>query len=167
MCSLPSLQRRRTAGVRRSLRPSAECGFAGIGYGGVPTFVIVVAFIRAASLRSRSTGWPGNATARSRCVFLRVGPASDASIATAPSSSDEAALSQRYADAAATIPNDRFDLDARAAELPPGLDAAFALTRDEIRAKSYSGVLLRASGAFGPAPAASGAPPTGPYLVAE
>lgn len=74
--------------------------------------------------------------------------ASDASNATAPSSSDEAALSQRYADAAASIPNDRYDLDARAAELPPGVDAAFALARDEIREESYSGVLLGASGAY-------------------
>jgi hypothetical protein len=85
-------------------------------------------------------------------------PASGASSAAEPvasgddaapvSSGDEAALSVRYADAAAAIPADRYDLDARAAELAPGVDAAFALARDEIRVESYSGALLGASGAY-------------------
>jgi hypothetical protein len=57
-------------------------------------------------------------------------------------------LAQRYADAAAAIPADRYDLDARADELPAGIDASFALARDEIGAESYSGSLLGARGAY-------------------
>ena len=57
-------------------------------------------------------------------------------------------LAERYADAASAIPADRYDLDARAAELPAGIDASFAVARDEIGAESYSGSLLGASGAY-------------------
>ena len=57
-------------------------------------------------------------------------------------------LAQRFADAASAIPADQYDLDARAAELPAGLDASFAVARDEIGAESYSGALLGADGAY-------------------
>ncbi|MBD5605081.1 MAG: hypothetical protein IAI48_08330 [Candidatus Eremiobacteraeota bacterium] len=71
------------------------------------------------------------------------------SIAPPPESSiPPSVLAERYADAAAAIPADRYDLDARAAELPAGIDAAFAVARDEIGAESYSGALLGSEGAY-------------------
>lgn len=67
---------------------------------------------------------------------------------TAESSVPPLVLAERYADAASALPADRYDLDSRAAELSAGIDASFAVARDEIGSESYSGALLGANGAY-------------------